>query len=311
MMSVSTFKKNAFHPNQNGFSLIEVAIGLLILGIITTSFYGVAKQLFETDHKQTELANMRTLQSSINIYLTVNAHLPCPDTDNDGKENRSDGISCDAREGYLPYSDLGVKSKDAWGNEYYYRVNSRAENAGYITEICQSASVLGKAGAGQKTNLWLCPETNLYYCKAAGGPGDCNSVCTDTCVNTIDPRPNVNGVASDTPPFFHLITPPVGTVSGASNLNIYNEDAAPYDGSIDPLGGGVVAVAVSWGANGKEVYRYDAGHVSCGSGTAAENINCTNSRDFVDIRTGSGRDFMTWVTVSQAKVAIIGRGDLK
>lgn len=310
MISRAKLNKVSLSSSQNGFSLIEVAIGLLILGIIMNSFYGIAKQLFETDHKQAELTNMRTIQDSINMYLTVNAHLPCPDVDNDGNENRADGVSCDAREGYLPYSDLGVKSKDAWGNEYYYRVNQRAENTTYITEICQSASVLGKAGAGKKTDLWLCPATNLYYCKAAG-TYDCNSVCTDTCVNTIEPRPNVSGLSSDAAPFFHLITPPIGTVSGASNLNIYNEDAAPYDGSIDPMGGGVVAVVVSWGANGKEVYRYDVGHQNCGGGTVAENINCTDSRDFVDIRTGRDRDFISWVTVSQAKVAIIGRGDLK
>ena len=310
MISILKFNKVSLRPRQNGFSLIEVAIGLLVLGIIMSGFYGIAKQLFETDHKQTELANMRTIQSSINIYLAVNAHLPCPDTDNDGRENRADGISCDAREGYLPYSDLGVKSKDAWGNEYYYRVNQKAESATYITEICQSASVLGKAGAGQTTDLWLCPETNLYYCKAAG-THDCDSVCADTCVNTIEPRPHVTGVSSDTAPFFHLITPPIGALSGASNLNIYNEDAAPYDGSIDPMGGGIVAVVVSWGANGQEVYRYDDGRESCGGGTVAENVNCTDSLDFVDIRTGADRDFITWVTVNQAKVAIIGRGDLK
>ncbi len=310
MMSITKFNKVSLHLKQNGFSLMEVAIGLLILGIITTSFYGIAKQLFETDHKQTELANMRTIQGSINIYLAVNAHLPCPDIDNDGKENRADGVSCDAREGYLPYSDLGVKSKDSWDNEYYYRVNENAESATYITEICESASVLGKAGAGQRTDLWLCPETNLYYCKGTGASA-CNNVCADTCVNTIDPRPNVRGLSSDTAPFFHLITPPIGTISDASNLNVYNENAAPYDGSIDPMGGGVVAVVVSWGANGREVYRYNDGRENCGNGSVAENINCTDSPDFVDIRTGADRDFITWVTVNQAKVAIIGRGDLK
>lgn len=48
-------------------------------------------------------------------------YLPCPDTDNDGVENRT-GSSCTAPEGRLPWNDLGIGREDAWGNRFRYRV---------------------------------------------------------------------------------------------------------------------------------------------------------------------------------------------
>ena len=310
--------KRAVH--QFGFSLLEIAIGLLILGLMLSSFTGLYQLIFNVDHEQQERENMVKIHNSINTFLLVNSYLPCPDTDDDGLEDRVDDGSgvlvCDDREGYLPYNDLSVKSNDAWGHKYYYRVNQKSENVGDINQICQSASVLGKAGAGGNTDLWLCPETNLYYCKDIGAATNCNTVCSETCINTIDPRPNVNALLADSPPFFHFVTPPIGSIAGASNLNIYHESASPYDGSVaSPMGGsngsGVVAVVVSWGANGSRVYRYDDLINSCGGGTVAENVNCANSRDFVDIKTGENRDFITWVTVNQAKMAIMRKGAFK
>ena len=310
-MSIKVFKA--------GFSLIEVALSLVILGMILLNFQGIAKQLFEVDHQQTQQNDMLRINDAMNTFLSVNAFLPCPDTDSppDGLENREDGTVdstikvCTDREGYLPYADLGVKSKDAWGNDYYYRVHQRAESEAYITQACRPASVLGREGTGGITNLSVCPASNQYYCKAET---ICSAQCKDvdsnpvTCLDTIDPRPNAN-VA----PFFHLATPPFGNVPGEYNVRIYNENAASYDSDADDMDGGVVAVAVSWGANGDSVYRYSDTRNSCvaGTGTAAELANCADSRDFVDIRTGEGRDFITWATVNQAKVAIIGTGEFR
>ena len=303
-----------------GFSLIEVAIALLILGIILLNFQGIVQRIFEVDHQQTQQNDILRINDAINTFLSVNAFLPCPDTDSppDGLENRVDGTVdslikvCADREGYLPYNDLGVKPKDAWGNDYYYRVHQRAESESYITQACQAASVLGRKGTSGNDDLWLCPDTSQFSCTSKA---DCEDAtkgdCPSTCINTIDPRPNAN-VA----PFFHLATPPFGTLSGGvgnDHIRIYHEDATSYADSGTDMDGGVVAVAVSWGSNGKSVYRYNDARNSCvaGTGTAAELANCADSRDFVDIKTGEGRDFITWATVNQAKIAIIGTGEFR
>lgn len=51
----------------------------------------------------------------------VRHHLPCPDTNNDGREEARDGAgSCPGLRGGLPWITLGVRGHDAWGNRYTY-----------------------------------------------------------------------------------------------------------------------------------------------------------------------------------------------
>nr|WP_281357438.1 type II secretion system protein [Thiomicrorhabdus cannonii] len=295
---MSYFTARRTDTSLKGFSLMEMAIALLILGLVIVSFQGIFKLLFDTDHKMREQQSMHRINLSLNTYLSVNGYLPCPDTDGDGREDRvtdAGNSVCADREGGLPYEDIGVPATDAWGESYYYRVHQRAENPVYINQICEPASVLGLSGTRGTNNLWLCPSSNIYYCSASiTASTDCDvtfNICDVPCTNSTDPRPTAT---PPSPPFFHLATPPFGTVSGSLNLRVYNEDG-------DQLGEGVVAVVVSWGANGDTVNR-----ASCSGGSTEEMENCDNDRDFVDTQTGLDRDFITWITVNQAKTAIIG-----
>jgi len=293
-----------------GFSLIEVAIGLVIIGLLMGQFTGLYELILSTDREKRERVSMHKIHDSMNTFLASNMFLPCPDTDGNGLENRDSDKSCSSREGYLPYKELGVDGTDAWGNQYYYRVNQQAENTANVRDVCSSASVMGyggtKLGADTSGKLRLCPDSNIYYCSVSG----CNSACSSACIEQ-DPR------STDLlPPYFHLATPPFGSLSGSYNLKIYNEDYAPYDATNGkPNGGdngnGTVAVVISWGANGDYVYRYDSGNEKCTSGTAAEIENCDGDRVLVDTKTGENRDFVTWFTVNQAKMALIYNGEFR
>jgi prepilin-type N-terminal cleavage/methylation domain-containing protein len=57
------------------------------------------------------------------IYI-IRHYLPCPDTIDDGRENR-DGNRCAAASGWFPWADLGTAPHDAWGNRLHYSVESR------------------------------------------------------------------------------------------------------------------------------------------------------------------------------------------
>lgn len=294
-----------YSRRQSGFSLMEIAIGMLILGTILVSMTDVYEFMLDSNRQSQEQKSIKAIDDAVNTYLVVNRYLPCPDTDTvpDGVENRTEvaGVSyCTSREGGLPYTDLGVQALDAWGNAYYYRVHQRADVAianDYINEICQPASVLGLSGTRGADDLWMCPETNIYYCKDAGSASTCDNVCPSACIDTIDPRP---ATSVGSPPFFHLATPPYGSLYGDGNIVM-------RDAGGNQLGEGVVAVVVSWGANGKTVYRNVSGS-NCTGATTDELENCDNDRNFVNTQTGLDRDFVTWVTVNQAKMALIQTG---
>jgi type II secretory pathway pseudopilin PulG len=294
---------------KQGFSLLEVSVGLLMLGLSLTYFSGVFQLISETEREKNARVDIHKVQGALNTFLAVNMFLPCPDTDNDGHENRADTVQCDDREGYLPFKDLGTEGTDAWGNPYYYRVNQQAETSDYIRDVCSSASVMGRSGPKVLGELRLCPDSNIFYCSDTG----CNDVCGGAC-QSIDPR----GSAEE-PPYFHLATPPFGSLYGSGNLKVYPQSASPYKDSTGyPFGGefgnGTVAIAISWGANGDQVYRYNDSRHSAGcdsSATAAEFENCDDDRLFVDTKTGENRDFITWISVNQAKMALIYNGEFR
>lgn len=49
-------------------------------------------------------------------------HLPCPDTDHNGTQNRDPSGECRGPRGDFPWRDLGTASQDAWGNRIRYAV---------------------------------------------------------------------------------------------------------------------------------------------------------------------------------------------
>jgi type II secretory pathway pseudopilin PulG len=304
--------------NKKGFSIIEATIALLIAGMVMAAFGNVFKLLFDVNHKSAEQQNMQTIETAVNTFLRANYFLPCPDTDGDGKENRGGSNECSDVEGELPYLDLGVPSKDAWGNAYYYRVHDDADSSD-VNEVCQPESVLGKLGSGGVTDLWLCPATNHYYC---GIKARCDVACltpsvssTSTiptvatpCVGSVDPRPNILNTAAPAP-YYHLATPPIGILKGSGNLTVVSET----DNTLE-LGEGIVAVIVSWGADGKQVNRSlvsGTWNDNCSGTSSNELENCDDDSTFVDTLSGENRDFIRWVTVNQAKYALIGSGEFR
>jgi len=292
---------------QRGFSLIEVAVALVIIGLIIGSFTGLYELILNTDREKRERVSIHKIHKSLNTFMAANMHLPCPDSDNDGHENRDADKSCTGREGYLPYKDIGVDALDAWGNYYYYRVNQQTENLSDITNICSSASVMGNGGTKSLGTLKLCPDTNIYYCNVGG----CSSACSPTSCIDVEPRS-----ADEVPPYFHLATPPFGSEPGSDNLKIYSESASPFDNTNGRAyggddGNGTVAVVISWGANGNQTFRYTSSSSSCTAGSSAELENCDNDRVFADTKTGENRDYLTWITVNQAKMALIYNGEFR
>lgn len=109
-----------------GFTLLEMAIVLFILGLLLAGLIGpVEVQLEARDRARTQ-AYMQQVQEALYGYALTNRRLPCPDTDGDGLPNPVPPAStgCNAAGGQLPWAELGVEPGDAWGNVLDYRVRA-------------------------------------------------------------------------------------------------------------------------------------------------------------------------------------------
>ena len=106
-----------------GFSLIELAVVLVIIGLLVGG--GIAALTAATDQARRSEAGRQLdhIREALYGFAMSNGRLPCPDTDDppDGVEDTAAG-DCAEAEGALPWVELGLGRRDPWGNPLRYRV---------------------------------------------------------------------------------------------------------------------------------------------------------------------------------------------
>lgn len=115
----------------SGFTLIEMAVVMVIAGVIISIMATVLPSLLQAGKIKKSRAILEKLNYSTQGFISATGRLPCPDISGDGKEDRNDGGSagnpaddtCAAYVGDLPYLTLGLSSgSDVWGNNIKYSV---------------------------------------------------------------------------------------------------------------------------------------------------------------------------------------------
>ena len=114
---------------QAGFTLIEIAIVLVIVGIIISVAATVLPSLIQSAKVKKARAILDKTDYTLQGYIIANGRFPCPDTNGDGRENRISGANppaddtCTAYTGDLPYLTIGLSSgSDNWQNPIKYGV---------------------------------------------------------------------------------------------------------------------------------------------------------------------------------------------
>jgi prepilin-type N-terminal cleavage/methylation domain-containing protein len=109
---------------QKGFSLIEVAIVLIIVGLMMSAFLmPLAAQMDSRDYRMSR-KSLEDIKEALYGYAVVNGRLPCPDINGDGFEDACSTTANNATTGGdLPWMTLGVERIDPWGNPFRYRIN--------------------------------------------------------------------------------------------------------------------------------------------------------------------------------------------
>ena len=121
--------RNRHRKHEAGFTLIEMAIVVVIAGIIISIVATVLPSLIRSSKNKKAEAILERADYAIQGYIAANGRCPCPDTSGDGLENRTAGSTppsddvCNAYVGDLPYATLGLSSGlDVWQNTIRYGV---------------------------------------------------------------------------------------------------------------------------------------------------------------------------------------------
>lgn len=110
---------------QRGFSLVELALGMLILSIVLGALLRpLANQVAQQKFRQTE-EDLEHIRDALYGFAMANGRLPRPAvSEQDGREAEA----CPATpgcSGFVPYATLGVPRGDAYGKLYMYNVTTR------------------------------------------------------------------------------------------------------------------------------------------------------------------------------------------
>jgi prepilin-type N-terminal cleavage/methylation domain-containing protein len=208
--------KDIIFKQQKGFTLIEIAIVLMIVTILlgyTVAMFPIQQEL--KHYRQAE-SEMKEILDNLVAFAQVNGRLPCPDTNGDinattvvgvidGLEDDDDLIDnvtslagtdgliddCKAYFGYLPRATIGISGDidlqgrllDPWGEPYLYAVSEANNDTDSDATTAAAIDVVSPNGIqeeGLSNNLQL----DLYICTDSDTLGN-DLTCADVSGNSV------------------------------------------------------------------------------------------------------------------------------
>ncbi len=130
-LNTSRERKHFLKPvslrGMNGFTLIELAIVVFLIGLLTTIGISALKAQLVSASTDATKKKEDVIKYALISYLAKNKRLPCPAVDNLGKDGRSGtNPNCTTYWGLVPYYELGLPmsaAMDGWENFFSYAVS--------------------------------------------------------------------------------------------------------------------------------------------------------------------------------------------
>lgn len=200
---------------QSGFTLIEIAIVLLIVTILlgyTVAMFPIQQELKQ--YRQTN-AEMDEIVDALIAFAQVNGRLPCPDTTGnvngtaagifDGIEDTDDLIinldgtagtdvipdNCKSFFGFLPSATLGMNGdinddnqlQDPWSNAYGYAVSgvdTGGEANFFGVDLVTPNGIRGEGLLNVTPDLFVCDDSS-----ATGVDANCTAAASNAVVSNV------------------------------------------------------------------------------------------------------------------------------
>jgi len=158
------------NKNMSGFTLIEMAVVLVVVGILLGSFIGSITQRIETSKREKTQKQLSDIKLALIGFASAEGRLPCPATTiSVGYESPFAGSTtitpCDLQHGFIPGRSLGIDGVynrdnllvDAWQNPIRYSVTTSDLNAFTTAYTAPGAGGIKDFGIdGLNPDLYIC-----------------------------------------------------------------------------------------------------------------------------------------------------------
>lgn len=168
---------------QRGFTLVELAIVLVIVGVLLGGFIGTLASRIESTQRSNTQDQLEEIKSAILGFASAEGRLPCPTTTSgDGEEQPVGGGNCTLDHGFVPGRTLGLSGAynrddlllDTWGNPVRFSVSDNGlVNTNAFTTPYTGAGLGGMKDVGIDVltpNLVVCDGDSTSGADCSGGP---------------------------------------------------------------------------------------------------------------------------------------------
>ncbi|APV51503.1 hypothetical protein BWI17_18500 [Betaproteobacteria bacterium GR16-43] len=184
-----------FSPRERGFTLIEIAIVIAIMGLLLTMMIGISASLIGQQRREATRNKLAQVETALALFVSQNQRLPCPADGaipssgaNAGVERTTtvpvtpanqcsvDGVAGSQARGVVPWRTLGLAEADVtdgWGTRLTYRVTPE-----FARQYAMNLSYCDPAG-NDVTAVPGTPANPAGYCNPACAspfvPGNCRA----------------------------------------------------------------------------------------------------------------------------------------
>jgi len=123
--------------NQSAFTLVEMAIVLVIVGLLLGGMLAPLSAQMEQRRAADTARALEEARDALAGFAARNGYLPCPAISaSNGLEDRA-GTRCsnERRLGFLPWATLGLPKLDAWQHLYLYSVTPAFSDSGALFRL--------------------------------------------------------------------------------------------------------------------------------------------------------------------------------
>lgn len=167
MLSRAESEIAVIHRRQSGFSLLELAIVLVIMGLFLGGLLMPLSERVDQQRFESTAQGLNDIRGALIGYAIANDALPCPATPASNGRASGTGTGCTTQHGFVPAVTLGLPGAqnddhlliDAWGNPIRYSVTNSDANGNGLWDFVRPGEMRTVTMATLVPNLQVCTTT--------------------------------------------------------------------------------------------------------------------------------------------------------